>query len=132
MPYVISFTTDRFDPTREEANPINPIAGQSALNWLRTQLTGNGWRVSEPAAEDWGWYVDVERDGVVYLLGASADAHDASPPIEWTLQVHKQRSLTDRLLGRNTLAPGDRLCELVERLVRADPALLQVEATFER
>ena len=62
MARVIRFTTDKFDVSKERPNPINPIPGESLLVWLqdraqsRTQLT-------EPDAEDWGWYSYVDWNG---------------------------------------------------------------------
>ena len=103
--YVLSFITDRFDIAREDPNPINPIAGQSVLRWLRAELVNAQCRASEPETEDWGWYIDVECGGAAYLVGASADAHEATPRVEWTIQVHRHRSLLDRLSAGTRLPP---------------------------
>ena len=126
MAHVISFTTTRFDISTEKPNPINPIAGQSVLLWLKAELLLANYRVTEPDTEDWGWYMDVKDGTAAYLVGASADADPQPRPVEWTVQVHKHRSMTDRLLGRNTMAADDPLFALIERLVRADSTLHQV------
>jgi len=131
MTHVISFKTARFDVSKETPNPINPIAGQSVLNWLREELSKAQYQVTEPATEDWGWYIDVQGDGASYLVGASADAEDASPDVEWVVQVHKHRTVKDKLLGRNKMTADDPLAALVERLLRADPAIDQVSVTRE-
>ena len=130
MAFVIAFRTARFDVSTESPNPINPIAGESVLNWLRPVLVEAGYRSTQPGTEDWGWYMDVEGPGGVYLVGASADADDSTTDLEWVVQVHRARSMKDKLLGRNKLEPGDPLCSLIERLVRADSAmeLLSVDA----
>jgi hypothetical protein len=60
MAHLITFTTARFDTTKEPPNPINPIAGQGVLTWLRAELLRAHYRVSEPATEDWGWYMNVD------------------------------------------------------------------------
>ena len=73
MAHIISFTTDRFNVSSEKPNPINPIAGQSVLLWLRDELLTAQYRVTEPDAEDWGWYIDVECAAASYLVGASAE-----------------------------------------------------------
>ena len=123
MAFVISFRTALFDVSKETPNPINPIAGESVLNWLRPALASAGYRSTEPDSEDWGWYMDVEGPGGAYLVGASGDADEATTDVEWVVQVHRARSMKDKLLGRNKLEPGDPLCKLIEQLVRADGAM---------
>ena len=131
MAYVLSFITDLFDVALEDPNPLNPIAGQSVLRWLRAEFLKVQCRASEPDTEDWGWYMEVECGGAAYLVGASGDAREPDASVEWTIQVHRHRSLKDRLLRRNALAADDPLCSLIERLLRADPAIAQVEAGYE-
>jgi hypothetical protein len=120
MAFVISFSSTRFDVAGERPNPINPIAGESVLNWLRLELATANCQATAPATEDWGWYIDVTSGGTSYLVGASADASEPSDRVDWVIQVEKVRSLKDRMLGRNSLAPDDPLCVLIERLVRGD------------
>ena len=123
MAYVICFRTARFDISGETANPINPIAGQSVLNWLRQELAQHNFQSTEPGTEDWGWYIDVQAGGASYLVGASADAEERAALVEWTVQVHRSRSLRDRLFGANKMTPDDPLATLVERIIRADAAI---------
>ena len=68
MAFVIAFRTARFDVSTESPNPINPIAGESVLNWLRPVLVEAGYRSTQPGTEDWGWYIDVEGPGGAYLV----------------------------------------------------------------
>ena len=126
MAHVISFKTDLFDVSREKPNNINPIAGHSVLLWLRGGLVKAGYRVTEPDTEDWGWYVDVNGESGSYLVGASADA-DATAPMDWVVQVHKYRSLKDKILGRNKMQADDPLSALIERLIRAEARLEEVD-----
>jgi putative acetyltransferase len=131
MAHVISFRTARFDTSMETPNPINPIAGQSILNWLREELANAGYRCSHPDAEDWGWYIDVEGHGATYLVGASADAEGEAGDRDWTIQVHKNRSFREKLLGGNRMTTDDPLSALIERLVRADSQHQQVSVDKE-
>jgi hypothetical protein len=127
MAHVITFTTSRFDVTKETPNPNNPIAGHSALTWLRAELEKVQYRTTEPDAEDWGWYIDVHGPDAAYMVGASADAEGPSGgDVEWTIQVHKHRSAKDKILGRNKMAADDPLAELIERIVRADPQMTEI------
>lgn len=126
---LISFTTDRFDVSAEKPNPINPIAGQSVLLWLRDELLRAQYRVTEPDTEDWGWYIHVEGADASYLVGASAEADDPAPTVAWVVQVHKDRSMKDRILGRNKMAADDPLFALIERIVRGDSRIQQVSVS---
>lgn len=126
MAHVISFKTPRFDVRAETPNPINPIAGQSVLVWLRSQLADAGYQSTEPDTEDWGWYMDVQGAGGSYLVGASGDADADQSEIDWVVQVEKHRSLTDKMFGRNQMADDDPLVSAIERLVRADSQIADI------
>lgn len=128
MAHLITFRTARFDPKAEPANPINPIAGHAVLVWLLEAVRAAGYEGGKPDAEDWGWYVDVTGPDATYLLGASGQRDDGDPdPIDWTIQIHRHRSLTDKLFGRNPHAADDPFTDLVERVVRAEPDFANVE-----
>jgi hypothetical protein len=129
MAFLISFTTDKFDVSGEKPNTINPIAGQAVLLWLREGLVRAQYRVTEPDTEDWGWYIHVEGADASYLVGANADAADPTPGVAWVVQVHKDRSLKDRILGRGKMAADDPLFALIEQLVGGDDRIRQVSVT---
>jgi hypothetical protein len=128
MAHLITFRTSRFDSSAEPANPINPIAGHAVLVWLVNSLRATGYEGGEPDAEDWGWYVDVTGPNATYLVGASGESKPGSnSAIDWTIQLHRHRSFTDKLLGRNVHAADDPLTALVERVVRAEPSFTNVD-----
>ena len=130
MAHVISFRTALFDVSAETPNPINPLAGESAVRWVREKLAHTQYRASAPSTEDWGLYIDVDGNGASYLVGANTDAENPALERDWVIQVHKHRSLTDRLLGRNKMGPDDPLFALIENIVRTDEAFRQV--SFEK
>lgn len=128
MAHLVTFRTSMFDPRAEPANPINPIAGHAVLVWLRNALQHAGFESGEPEAEDWGWYLDVSGHGATYLVGASGEREpDDDGPVDWTIQIHRHRSLTDKLFGRNAHSADDALTALVERVVRAEPGFERIE-----
>jgi hypothetical protein len=128
MAHLVTFRTAKFDPKAEPANPINPIAGHAVLMWLRDALRDAGFESGEPDSEDWGWYLDVSGHGATYLVGASGDAEPGDKgPIDWTVQIHRHRSFTDKLFSRNAHAADDALTAFIERVVRASPDLKNVE-----
>ncbi|HEX9944036.1 MAG TPA: hypothetical protein VGG03_18650 [Thermoanaerobaculia bacterium] len=129
MAHEITFRSEKFDVSAEDPNPINPIAGQSLLLWLRGRLHDAGYEADEPATEDWGWYIELAVFDSSYLVGASGfpeeEREDAS--VEWHIQIHKLRSLLDKLTGRNKLTSEDPLSRIIEGLVRNEPEFTEVE-----
>lgn len=120
---LITFTSTRFDWRNETPNPINPIAGQGPLLWL-VEALAPAVAMSAPAPEDWGWYSDVRCEGQGYLLGCAFvgdSEHD-----EWMLQLHKQRSLVDKLLGRGRMTAEDPLLLRLLEVLRAQPDMCDV------
>lgn len=127
---VFRFTTSIFDTTRERVNPINPIAGESLLVWLR-ERAGPRFEVSEPDAEDWGWYSSLRCKGRVYLLGASASDEEENGEREWVLQVIKQRSFGERLLGRARMTQDDECVLFFRGLLENETGFNGVSADHE-
>jgi hypothetical protein len=126
MTHLVTFTSSQFDVAAETPNPINPIAGESVLKWLRERLLGDGYEITEPEPEDWGWFIYVKKHEMTYLIGASSDV-DESDPREWIIQIHRQRSLKDKLLGQNKLVESDALSSRIERIVRESPGFQYVQ-----
>jgi hypothetical protein len=126
MAQVISFTTGKFDISTEPPNPINPIFGASVLDWIGQRLADSPYSASQPAAEDWGWYISVEGSGAVYLVGASGQPEREPPEMDWMVQVDRQRSFKERLTGRNRMTADDPLAALLETIIRAESAFTNV------
>ena len=123
MARVIRFTTDKFDVSKERRNPINPIAGESLLVWLREQAKPRA-QLTDPDTEDWGWYSFVDWNGRQYLLGVSAS--DDEGEREWVLQIEKQRSMKEKLLGRATMTADDECATFIQGLLEREPAFKAV------
>lgn len=121
---VIRFTTALLDVTKERPNPINPIAGESLLLWLREKARP-GFDVSEPDAEDWGWYSSVVHRGRAYLLGASASDEEGAER-EWILQIVKQRSFLEKFLGREKMSADDECARFFQALLENEPGFRNV------
>jgi hypothetical protein len=131
MAHIVTFRTGKFDISAETPNPTNPIAGQSVLKWLRAELAKAHYTATEPDTEDWGWYMDVTGNDGSYLVGASADADSSTPDVEWVVQIHKHRSFTDKVFGRNKMAADDSLASLIELIVRAEPQISDISVERE-
>ena len=131
MAHRISFATDKFDVSKETPNDLNPIAGESVLNWIRERLSSTHFTATAPSTEDWGWYMSVEGEGTSYLVGASGEPERPSPDVDWIVQIHKNRSLKDKLAGKNKLLGDDPLVALLESLVRRESAFRDVASEKE-
>ncbi|MGZ8253522.1 MAG: hypothetical protein ACXW2G_05490 [Burkholderiaceae bacterium] len=125
MARVIRFMTDKFDVSKERPNPINPIPGESLLIWLQ-ERTQTRTSMSEPDAEDWGWYSSVNWNGRTYLIGASASEEEDEGEREWILQIDKQRTLKEKLLDREAMAADDECAAHFQALLEAEPAFKSV------
>ena len=122
---VIRFNTALFDVSKERPNPINPIHGESLLQWLAEKLSGR-LSLTSPDTEDWGWYSTVEWNGRSYMLGSSASEEEADGVREWILQIVKHRSVTERLFGREPMIAGDACVGLLLDVLRSEPAFLGI------
>ena len=127
MAHVITFETSKFDPRDEPKNRFNPIAGHSVLVWLRSTLAGT-LALSDPDAEDWGWYSTGSLDGATYLVGASSDIDEGgAQPVQWVIQIERHRRILDRLVGRNRMEANDRASAAIHAAIKNEPAFTNIE-----
>ena len=129
MSYLFAFSGTKFDVSKESPNPINPIAGESVLTWLSAALLDAHYQVTEVAPEDFGWFVEVRGGGASYMVVASGDAQVTDSEIAWTIQVRKNRSLSEKLLGNNKLTADDPLVGVVERTLRLADGIRNIEVS---
>ena len=124
MQHIISFVTEKFDVTKEDENPINPIYGQSLLLWLKEKVAETV-LLDHPDTEDWGWYTTIDWKGRSYLLGASAIESD-SAGYEWVFQVEKSRSIKEKLFGREKMNKDDECLLFFKSVFNTEPEFKQV------
>lgn len=125
---VIRFNSSRFDLSLEPENPINPIRGISLLHWLKEQLPAE-LSMTEPEAEDWGWYSCVIWEGRTYLIGACA-YNEPDGNHEWVLQFEKHRSLKERLFGRAKMTQEDPCFQFIKGLICGEPSFTHVDIEY--
>lgn len=124
----IHFKTSMFDVSKEKENPINPIYGLSLLEWLRKELGGQP-LISEPDAEDWGWYSELEYKGNNYVIGSCAlfeQGDDPAAELEWVFQVDKHRSFKEKLFGKNKMSKSDCCFVFFKEIFENHPNILDV------
>lgn len=119
MHHIITFVTDKFDVTKEDENPINPIYGQSLLLWLKEHVAETV-QLENPDTEDWGWYTTIDWKGRSYLLGASA-MESENGGFEWVFQVDKNRTIKEKLFGREKMNKDDECLLFFKAVLSAEP-----------
>jgi len=125
MHFAITFTSSKFDVTKEDENPINPIYGQSLLLWLKDKVSDTV-ELDVPDAEDWGWYSAIEWKGRLYLLGASAIENDTSS-YDWVFQLDKHRSFKEKILGKEKMIGSDDCLQFFKSVFDVEPDFRNVE-----
>ena len=125
MHFIIRFTTDKFDVTKEDENPINPIFGQSLLLWLKDKVSDK-LEFDEPDAEDWGWYTYISWAGRSYMLGASTEG-DGKNGNEWVFQVDKLRTFKEKLFGKEKMTKEDQCLLFFKSIFDSEPEFKDVE-----
>lgn len=129
MNKTIYFKTSLFDVSKEKENPINPIYGISLLKWLKETLKGKV-EITEPDAEDWGWYSELEFKGNNYFIGSCTYfevGDDPNDELEWVFQVDKYRSLKEKLFGKNKMAETDSCFLFFKEMFENHPDIKDVQ-----
>jgi hypothetical protein len=129
MAFVIRFTTSMFDVSKEDENSINPIAGQSLLVWLKSEISGEK-HIPSPECEDWGWYTFIEWNGRNYLLGSIAYYEIGDEPnaeLEWLFQIDKTRSFLEKIKGKEKMTLEDECLRYIKRIFDENQAFNNVE-----
>ena len=119
---MIRFTTDVFNIKKEDKNPINPIYGQSLLLWLK-EKTSASYIMSTPDYEDWGWYSNIIYNDKKYMIGASSEEDG----LEWVLQISKQRSLIEILLGKEKITKNDKCFLYFKKIIETESSFKNIE-----
>ena len=125
MHIAISFKTSKFDVSKERENPINPIFGESLLKWLKSEVESD-FDISEPDAEDWGWYSYIDWKGRQYMLGASTyfdEGDDPKSELEWILQIDKSRTFIEKLFGKEKISNSDECVLYFKSKLESEPQI---------
>ncbi|MEO9821122.1 MAG: hypothetical protein ABJ370_13290 [Paracoccaceae bacterium] len=114
------------DAQKDIEENVNSLSGKMFLTAIKNVFLDNGWSESterydsEISAEDWGWYVFLQHEGALMMLGThvllslelSEDEGYADYLKEdWidcglSVRHFHKRTLIDRLRGRNKADPA--------------------------
>lgn len=129
MRHFITFLTNKFDPSKEDENLANPYAGQSVLNWLRENVIPDNYNCDTPDYEDWGWYMDIYNTESKYMIGASyfwESGAPLEPDQEWSIQIVKERSILDKVFGRNKMLLDDPIFKVIINKLHQDSDIIKI------
>jgi hypothetical protein len=62
-----------------------------------------------------------------YLIGASGELVGNTPLSDWMVQIHKQRTMLEKLTGKNKMTDSDSLSGEIEALVRRSEEFKNVD-----
>jgi hypothetical protein len=126
----VLFRTDRFNLSKVGAHFINPCCfGEDVAIWLRGKLIEKGATTRDPYQEDWGWELPADLGNHRYYvcIGGNADSPETgSDEGEWGVILEKKRSLAQRLTGTGKIAADDPMLQLIEAILRKEPAIKEV------
>ena len=122
MHQVFEIETATFKETGPRPDAINEmIGGDEMAAWVRAQLCAKGHACTEFWPEDHGWDFFVELDRRQYMVVSSCDFEEAGKPAIWhAVQLSHQRSIVDRLLGRNRTPEPDPLLADLRDILKAN------------
>ena len=122
-----SFSTSAFDDSDDiAAQNVNGIVGHTLAGWLARELTARGMQASAVWDEDHGWDFWVSDEGEKFLCACSVIVDDGAP-FEGHVSLEKQRTLADRLRGRNKPSPQDGMLVAVQSALNGSPDIENVE-----
>jgi hypothetical protein len=130
MRYDILFKTARFNLSQPYPYFINDCCfGDDLAKWLVSQLPAVGIETDEPYQEDWGWEFAARLATNQYYIGVGglSDEDPADPNRgEFRIMISKQRTLWERLSGKNKIRPDEAVLRAVETILAKEEEFVEV------
>jgi hypothetical protein len=90
---ILIFQSDLFRPYLPDDAQVNPnVLGFELAHWLSRELATRGLPTSYPNAEDWGWFLEAEEEGVECMICCSGGEEDENV-FEWRVYVMHPKKL---------------------------------------
>src|SRR5215469_4162549 len=123
----ILFRTSRFNLSKVGEHFINPCCfGEDLAAWLRVKLVEKGVEARQSYQEDRGWELPTTHGSDSYYLCMSGNSDEPSANQdegEWRIIVEKKRSLGRRLRGKGKIAANDKMTQMIEEILCAEPTI---------
>jgi len=126
---VLKFRNSNLTTWATASSNVRKIFYVILLDWLRKKVIGKV-QITEPDAADWGWYSYLSWNGRDYLIGASVHyekGEDPNSELERVFQVDKQRSLIERILGKEKMSKDDPCLLFFKSIFEVDPDFKEIE-----
>lgn len=119
------FRSSKFAPYEDEQEQLNPgVWGRRLAEYLAGCLTSEGMWVEPIVAEDWGWYIPLELDGVRLAVCCGHQDGDAE---EFVLFTDPSRPTVRRGVRKVDVTPQlTALAEALAGILATDPDIHDV------
>lgn len=125
MERVWAFSSSAFPLEPDEAEKVNPgLGGRALCRYLAGALAARGVEPGAPAAEDWGWRLELAFEGRRFWMGCGAVTGE---PERFLVFLKTRRGLRGLLAGAVWRASFERLAALVEQVLREHPDIRNLE-----
>jgi hypothetical protein len=121
----VEFRCAKFPPYEGEEEQINPgLWGKRLAEYLVQRLSENGIKAREMIAEDWGWYVPIEIDGVRLAICCG---HQYGDDDEFLCFTDPSTPIVRKFFKKiDVTAQLARLTEAMQRVLSSDPDIRDV------
>ena len=123
MIVTITCSTDQFNLSVVGADFINDCCfGEDFSRWLVAALGSQGVEADVVCMEDFGWANTAMVAGASYLMcvGGVVDGDSSHPNRgQWRVMLERDRTLMDRLLGKNKISAADPLVQKIAHILTA-------------
>src|ERR1044071_6893948 len=125
MKTFVELRSDQFPPYDGEEEQINPgLWGKRLAEYLVSGLAQKGIETGEMIAEDWGWYVPVQIDG---LRLAVCCGHQSGDDDEFLCFTDPGTPIVKKLFKRVDITPQlGRLTQALEQILASDPQIRDI------
>ena len=124
----VEFRSPKFPPYEGEQDQINPgVWGKRLAEYWVQQLAENGIKTSEMIAEDWGWYVRVDVDGMKLAVCCG---HQYGDPDEFLCFTDPATPIVRKLFKKvDVSAALTTLTQAMQQILSSDPDIRDVKWT---
>ena len=120
------FRSDAFPPYPGEEDEINPgVWGKKLAEFIHDGLRTQGFDVIEPAAEDWGWMVEIRNDEFPLWIGCG---NLDGEPDSFLCFIEPSTRFVRKFLFKkiSTETEVNRVHEALDRLLSNEPSIKNI------
>lgn len=121
----VEFRSSKFPPYEGEEEQLNPgLWGKRLAEYLVGKLAELGIESEEMIAEDWGWYIPIQNEGVNLAVCCG---HQDGDDDEFLCFTEPSSPIVKKFFRKvDVTAELRRLVEALEKILASDPDILEV------